>query len=72
MNTVILALLIMNILFWSFFPHSAHCYFLDGINKTFGSAIKCPEHWIHLLMGIVAYFLALYYAQINYINKKLF
>jgi len=72
MNTVILALLIMNVLFWSFFPHSAHCYFLDGINKTFGSAIKCPEHWIHLLMGIVAYFLALYYAQINYINKKLF
>ena len=72
MNTVILALLIMNVLLWSFFPHSAHCYFLDGINKTFGSAIKCPEHWIHLLMGIVAYFLALYYAQMNYINKKLF
>mgnify|MGYP003972087339 FL=1 len=72
MNTVILALLIMNVLFWSFFPHSAHCYFLDGINSTFGSAIKCPEHSIHLLMGIVAYFLALYYAQMNYINKKLF
>ena len=72
MNTVILALLIMNVLFWSFFPHSAHCYFLDGINKTFGSAIKCPEHWMHLLMGIIAYFLALYYAQMNYINKKLF
>jgi len=72
MNTVILALLIINVLFWSFFPHSAHCYFLDGINKTFGSAIKCPEHWMHLLMGIIAYFLALYYAQMNYINKNLF
>ena len=72
MNTVILALLIINVLFWSFFPHSAHCYFLDGINKTFGSAIKCPEHWMHLLMGIIAYFLALYYAQMNYINNKLF
>ena len=72
MNTVILALLIINVLFWSFFPHSAHCYFLDGINKTFGSAIKCPQHWIHLLMGITAYFLALYYAQMKYINNKLF
>ena len=37
MNTVKLALLIMNVLFWSFFPHSAHCYFLNGINNTFGS-----------------------------------
>ena len=72
MNTVILALLIINVLFWSFFPHSAHCYFLNGINKTFNTAIKCPQHWVHLTMGIVAYFLALYYAQMDYINNKLF
>ena len=72
MNTVILALLIINLLFWSFFPHNAHCYFLNGINNTFNTAIKCPQHWVHLLMGIIAYFLALYYAQMNYINKRLF
>ena len=72
MNTVILALLIINLLFWSFFPHGAHCYFLNGINKTFNTAIKCPQHWVHLLMGIVSYFLALYYAQMDYINKNLF
>ena len=35
MNSVILALLIVNVLFWSFFPHSAHCYLLNGINNTF-------------------------------------
>ncbi len=34
--------------------------------------MKYPEHWIHLLMGIIAYFVALYYAQMNYINKRLF
>ena len=72
MNSVILALLIVNVLFWSFFPHSAHCYLLSGINNTFGSSIKCPQHWIHLLMGIVSYFLALYYSQMDYINKRLF
>ena len=69
MNTVILALLIMNVLFWSFFPHSAHCYFLQGINQTFNTAIKCPDHWVHLMMGISSYYLALYYSQMNYINK---
>ena len=72
MNNVILALLLINVLFWSFFPHSAHCQLLDGLNKSFGTTMKCPDHWIHLLMGIIAYFVALYYAQMNYINKKLF
>ena len=43
MNTVILALLIMNVLFWSFFPHSAHCYFLDGINKTLVQQSNAPN-----------------------------
>ena len=72
MNTVILALLIMNVLFWSFFPHSAHCYFLSGINSTFGTSMKCPDHWIHLSMGIGFYYITLYYSQMDYINKKLF
>jgi len=34
--------------------------------------MKCPEHWIHLLMGIITYFVTLYYSQMNYINKRLF
>ena len=72
MNNVILALLIMNVLFWSFFPYSAHCYFLSGINSTFGTSMKCPDHWIHLSMGIGFYYIALYYSQMDYINKKLF
>ena len=72
MFSVILGFLILNALFWSFFPHSAHCQLLDGLNKLFGTTMKCPDHWIHLLMGIITYFVALYYSQMNYINKKLF
>jgi hypothetical protein len=72
MNTVILSLLIINVLFWSFFPHSAHCYFLNGINNTFGTTMKCPEHWIHISIGIIFYYIAVYYSQMDYINKKLF
>ena len=71
MNNIILALLIINILFWSFFPHNAHCHLLSGINKTFGTSIKCSKHWIHLLIGILFYFGTLYYAQMNYINKNI-
>ena len=72
MFSVILSLLILNVLFWSFFPHNAHCKFLSELNKVFVTSMKCPEHWVHLLMGIVAYFAALYYSQMNYINDKLF
>ena len=72
MNSVIFGLLLLNVLFWSFFPHNAHCNFLTDLNKTFGISMKCPEHWIHLTIGILSYFAALYYSQIEYINKKLF
>ena len=72
MFSVILGFLILNVLFWSFFPHNAHCKFLYDLNAVFGTSMKCPQHCVHLLMGIVAYFAALYYSQMEYINDKLF
>ena len=72
MFSVILGFLVLNVLFWSFFPHNAHCKFLSDLNKVFGTSMKCPQHWVHLVMGIITYFAALYYSQMNYINNKLF
>tara|TARA_B100000214_G_C23840416_1_gene568525 strand:- start:274 stop:501 length:228 start_codon:yes stop_codon:yes gene_type:complete len=63
MKTVILTLLIANALFWGLFPHNAHCLLLDTINKMFQTNIKCPEHHIHLLMGVGFYIAAIYLSQ---------
>ena len=72
MNNIILGLLLINVLFWSFFPHSAHCQLLDGLNKLFNTSMKCSKHSVHLLIGIITYFIALYYSQMDYINNKIF
>ena len=37
--------------------------FLENINKTLKTNIKCPPHHIHLLMGIFFYFTSVYISQ---------
>jgi len=63
MKTLILTLLIANALFWGLFPHNAHCLLIDHINKIFKSNIRCPEHKIHLFIGIIFYIGSVYYSQ---------
>tara|TARA_Y100000996_G_C22521701_1_gene642764 strand:+ start:337 stop:561 length:225 start_codon:yes stop_codon:yes gene_type:complete len=63
MKTLILTLLIANALFWGLFPHNAHCLLVDNINKIFQTNIQCPEHKVHLMMGVVFYVASIYYSQ---------
>lgn len=72
MNCILLAFLITNALFWGLFPHSAHCRVLNDFNKMLSMNIKCPQHWVHLLMGLVFFGLAVYVAQKTYLDKMLF
>ena len=71
MFSTILGFLILNVLFWSFFPHNSHCTLISDLNKVFGTSMKCSEHWVHLLIGFLFYIGAVYYSQMNYINRKL-
>lgn len=70
-NCYLVSFLLVNAIFWSFFPHSAHCKVVFDINKFLRTNIKCPAHTIHLIMGITFYFLTLYFAQQKYIHKQL-
>lgn len=63
MKTLILTLLIANALFWGLFPHNAHCLLISNVNKILNMNIKCPEHKIHLFIGILFYIASVYYAQ---------
>lgn len=72
MNSVILGFLVLNVLFWSFFPHNAHCNLIASLNKTLKTNIKCQSHSIHLFMGIIFYLITLYYSQSDYIHQELF
>lgn len=69
-NCYLVSFFLINTIFWSFFPHSAHCKLLSDINKMIGSTIKCPSHTVHLFMGVTFYFLTLYFSQQKYIHKR--
>ena len=49
---LVLTFLITNTIFWSFFPHKAHCDFVNYINKILSLNVKCPDHSIHLFIEI--------------------
>lgn len=63
MNCFILSLLITNALFWSLFPHSAHCKVVSDFNKLLKMNIKCQSHKIHIMIGIIFFLLAIYFSQ---------
>ena len=52
-NCYLVSFLLVNAIFWSFFPHSAHCKLVFDFNKFLRTNIKCPDHSIHLMIGII-------------------
>ena len=63
MNCILMAFLITNALFWSLFPHSAHCKVLSDFNNLVGSNIKCPDHMVHIGLGVVFFLATIYVSQ---------
>ena len=62
MNCIVLAFLITNALFWGD-SHTQHCKVLTDFNNLLGTTLNCPDHSIHLIMGVVFFLLAVYFAQ---------
>ena len=54
--------LAVNALFCGLMPHSVHCNALAML-----SSMNCPPHSVHLIMGVIFYFLALFVAQQKYL-----
>ncbi len=69
MNTVlknlILVFLLVNALFWGLMSHKVHCDFVAMFSNT------CPSHTVHLIMGIIAFLLAVIVAQYDYVKSML-
>jgi hypothetical protein len=63
MNCLLLTFLIVNALFWGLFPHEVHCQLVSEVNKLLKLNIECPEHKVHLLIGIICYVGAVYVTQ---------
>mgnify|MGYP001207709193 CR=1 FL=1 len=55
--------LLINAIFWGLMSHSIHCKFV----ASFGIQ-NCPPHYVHLLMGLVSYLIAIYLEQKEYLK----
>lgn len=63
MENIILTFFIANAIFWGLFSHRAHCMVFDYIKQLLNIKIKCPSHYIHIIMGIFFYLGSIYIAQ---------
>ena len=63
-QNLLVALFAVNALFWGLMPHKVHCEIVSTVSKT------CPPHSVHIVMGLVAFFLAVVTAQWDYLTKK--
>lgn len=64
MKELIIAVLLINALFWGLMPHSIHC---DVMAKV--TTIKCPPHIFHILFGIGSFLLAVILSQSDYFTN---
>ena len=65
-KNIIVLFFVINGLFWGLASHSQHC----NLASVFGM-VKCPPHYIHLLMGLISFVIAVYIQQRDYINTLL-
>ena len=66
LTNIVIAFLIVNAIFWGLFPHTAHCKFVANFGIT-----ECPQHWVHLLTGLIAYLSAVWLKNSTYIKRLL-
>ena len=63
---IALLFFVINSLFWGLAHHDQHC----AVSAVFGMA-KCPPHWVHILIGVLCFFVAVYISQKEYFDYLL-
>ncbi len=63
LKTILVVFFAINAIFWSLFPHEIHCYIATMIMP------KCPEHSIHLTIGLISFIVAFVIAQYDYLKS---
>ena len=64
MKELFVIFLIANSLFWGLFPHDVHENFCNNFLN-----IKCPPHYILLLISFLSFFIAIVIVQKDYFDK---
>ena len=65
MRTILILFFLLNAIFWGLFPHEKHC----ALVNTFTT--NCPPHYIHLLMGVLSFIVAVYLSHKSYVDSMI-
>ncbi len=65
LQNLLVAFLAVNALFWGLMPHKVHCDLVGMFSNT------CPSHTVHLVMGLIAFVLAVVFAQYDYLKAMM-
>jgi len=64
-QNLVVAFLAVNALFWGLMPHKVHCELVAMFTN------QCPSHNVHLVMGFIAFFLAVVFAQWDHVKRMM-
>ena len=64
-QNLVVAFLAVNALFWGLMPHKVHCELVAMFSN------HCPSHNVHLLMGLIAFVLAVIVAQWDHVKRMM-
>ena len=64
LGDIVVALLAVSGIFLCLMPHKTHCELL-------GKMMKCPPHWVLILLGLIFFLCATLVAQWTYITTSL-
>jgi hypothetical protein len=62
LQNLLVAFLAVNALFWGLMPHKVHCELVALFSNS------CPSHTVHLVMGFIAFVLAVVVAQWDHVK----
>ena len=65
LQNLLVVFLAINALFWGLRPHKVHCELVALFTST------CPSHTVHLVMGLIAFVLAVVFAQWDHVKRMM-
>ena len=62
LRIILVVFFAINAIFWSLFPHNIHCDVATMVLDV------CPEHNVHLVIGLISFIVAFIIAQFDYLK----
>lgn len=64
LNNIVVLFCLINAVFWGLMPHNMHCELVSSMSN-----MSCPPHFVHLILGITFFVIAVVVGNLDYIQS---